>query len=80
MSIMKITSSKLLATAILSAFSTYLSAQNFSHPLLPKNWKSMVYAFSTLKMRSVKKVEKCRPIESNEITITVYDCKAKVVQ
>lgn len=77
---MKITQSKLLATALLSVFCTLLSAQNFPYPMLPKNWKSMFYAFSTLKIRSLKKVEKRRPIESNVLTITVYDCKDKVVQ
>jgi hypothetical protein len=80
MNIMKITHSKLLATALFFVFFTSLSAQNVPHPMLPKNWKSMVYTFSSLKMRNMKKIEKPKQIESNVIRITVYDCKEKVVQ
>jgi hypothetical protein len=78
--IMKITRTKLIATAMLMAFCTLLSAGNYPYPMLPKNWKSMVYTFSVLKMRSMKKVEKPKFIASNIISITVYDCKEKVVQ
>jgi hypothetical protein len=77
---MKIRRTKLIATAMLTTFCTLLSASNYPYPMLPKNWKSMVYAFSVLKMRSMKKVEKPRSFESNVITITVYDCKEKIVQ
>jgi hypothetical protein len=77
---MKITRHKLVITAMLFIFCSLLSAQNYPFPMLPKNWKSLFYAFSALKWQRLKKDEKPRPIESNVITITVYDCKDKVVQ